>query len=680
MERLILDLSIAFFFLATLLILSRAKNQIREKSKTSFGFLSTGVCLLAFMSAYTVVLNQLVKNGLLPANIFAMAELGRLLLLVSGLVLVTSGITKWLPLFREKSGTSDAFLNKYSGMKKCLRLLSEDTPVDDFLRNCLEVISDNIQVSMGTVYAVSGERNTAQLVASIGDFRSLENIAPKFVLNHNWLGRLTDSELVLSSVSFSEIQPNASGSCFCLSVKASDKLNFLFLIWSCDKLGAESFDSDILSAIAEESRKKIRIGKLRLTSEFASKCEESAERLREKVLSVETVSERLAILKSELENSMPLEFVSIGLLNDDKISRRISIGSSGTVLNELGISIKSNNSFVYQVIQSNRPFVKSDISKCRTDEFLNFQSFKGIKSFLAVPLNCGTRAGLLTVASKSSGLYGTSDKTFLLAVRSAVEIILNQMIHEERLISVTEREKALTRLALELSSLKSIPEIFKCAASAIRKTLQCPIIRMSTVDESGRFMSSQYLTNDSKSQCRTNEHAHLILSMLHWHNTAFANGRTVIVDCTNGNQGMENIESMQVFAPGVKRAAIVPIQNSLRVIGLISLADDKVMSVSELTEANCSFVEAVAAMAALSIEMISNKKNALAEFSLSAKDEIIDSGHRRNVRGLLRSSLSGIIGSLEMVRNKVSNERAVRERFLDIIDKSARKMSEYLTE
>ncbi|HEX2896469.1 MAG TPA: hypothetical protein VHP63_00270, partial [candidate division Zixibacteria bacterium] len=447
-----------------------------------------------------------------------------------------------------------------------------------------------------------------------------------------------------------------------------------------DKCAAERFDADILSAIADGIRERIRAQKLRLSAEFTMMCEKGAQSLRSRILAVETISERMAVLNSELHEAMPLDYLSIGLLGNDKINRRLSIGNSGTVLNELGVNIKSSNSYVYQVIESNQALVIPDISRNQSVDFTDLRTLKGLKSLLAIPLNSGIRAGVLTAASNKPGVYGTTDQTFLMAVRSSVEIILNQMIHEEELFAVSEREKALAKFASELSSLKSITDIFKCAAFVIKKTVDCQIVRMSTVDESGRFMSSQFLTNDSKSQCRTNEHAHLVLSMLHWHHTAFANRRTIMVNCSDGETGMKNIESMQVFAPGVKRAVIVPVQNSDRIIGLISLADDKVMSVSELTHSNTLFVESIASLTALAIESISDKKDALTEFSIFAKDEIIESGHRRNVRGQLRSSLTGILGSLEMVRSKVSNDRIVRDRFLNIIDKSARKMSEYLTE
>src|SRR5574341_1298145 len=99
MERLYLDLAITFFFLVALVLISGIKGQLRQKGKTSYGFLVWGMCLLALMSVYTLFFNQLVEHKYLGTSAFAIGELIRLLLLITGLVLATSGISKWLPIF-----------------------------------------------------------------------------------------------------------------------------------------------------------------------------------------------------------------------------------------------------------------------------------------------------------------------------------------------------------------------------------------------------------------------------------------------------------------------------------------------------------------------------------------------------------------------------------------------------
>ncbi|MGH8016056.1 MAG: hypothetical protein ACREBV_07695, partial [Candidatus Zixiibacteriota bacterium] len=63
-----------------------------------------------------------------------------------------------------------------------------------------------------------------------------------------------------------------------------------------------------------------------------------------------------------------------------------------------------------------------------------------------------------------------------------------------------------------------------------------------------------------------------------------------------------------------------------------------------------------------------------------ARAGIGKASQRRGFRNQLRSSLTSIIGSLEMIRNHGAGNEAQKDRFLNIIDRSARKLSEIADE
>jgi len=676
-----LDLAIIFLFLVALVLVSRTKEQIIQRDRTSYGFLVSGVCILTFMSLFTAIQNQLVEQKLLAMPALAIAELFRLLMLVSGLVLVTSAISRWLPIFNNKEVKKESFATEHTLLKRWGRLLSTQLSIDEFLRKSLEIISDNLQISMGTVYSVSPAKNMAKLVASIGRFDNLANISERFVLNQIWLKQLSGSRLTPAIVSFSELHPHASGNCYCFPVKASGQLQFLYLLWTKDKQGAETFDQDILSGITDSVKERLHLERLVLRNNFNKVCREIADTLKAKVVSGESINEKLVLAKTELQTLMPVDFISLSLMGKGGSLRRMSIGPSGTILNEVDVQVGSDNSYLYQVSEGHKALLISDISLDRSAELPELLLVSTIKSLMAVPLGCtGQTRGVLSVGAQKPGVYGKVEKEILTSITVAFESILHEMNLEEQALGMREREKLVREFATEIAAGDSQTSLFSHLVSTIKKVLDCPIIRVSTIDTGAKFLSSQTLVNASKSKVRTPESGHLILSLLHWHKVAQENGNTVVVNCHAGENGMPDIESMQVFSPGVKRAVIVPIKCSDRILGLISLADDKVIAASSLTETNIQFVETIAALAGVALDTFTRSKNALSEFAAVARGEIVDAGHRREMRRQLRSSLTSIIGSLEMIRSGDSSDETKRDRFLTIIDKSAQKMSEYLTE
>ncbi len=681
MDKLYLDLAIAFFFLVALVLVSRTREQIGQKNWTTYGLLAAGLCILALMSVYTAIHNQLVEQKIIATSTMAVAELIRLLMLVSGLVLVTSAMSKWLPIFNNKPEKNESLIIKFSQLKRREQLYSMPSSIGEFLRMSLEIISDNLQISTGTVYLISPSKNKAKLAASIGTLDNLANISERFILNQSWLKQLSVSKLTPANVSFSEIHPGASGNCYCFPVKASEQLQFLYLLWAKDTLGAETFDRNILAGIAGCIKAKLHSERLVLRNDFNNMCRDLANSMKTKSASGESINERLVSAKTELQTRMPIDFISLSLMNVGKSLRRISIGPSGTILNEVDAQIGSGKSYLNQVNKEQKPLLVSDTSRIRSADFSEFLLISDIKSLIAIPLGgAGQSRGVLTVGAIRPGIYRKIEKEIVTSVSAIFESILHEMNLKEQAAGMGEREKLLRGFAIEITHCDSPTALCRRAVSTIKKVLDCPIIRVSTIDAEAKFLNSQVLVNECKSEVKTPENGHLILSLLRWHKAAQEIGHTVSVNCDAGEKGMADIELMQVFAAGVKRAVIVPIKYSDKILGLFSLADDKVIAASSLTEANLRFVETIAALTAVAIDAFARSKSVLSEFATAARGEIIEHGQRRGMRLQLRSSLTSIIGSLEMIRSGDTSDETKRAKFLTIIDKSARKMNELLTE
>ncbi len=681
MEKLYLDLAIVLFFLAALILVSRTRRQITLKSKISFNLISVGLCFLSSMSLFTLIQNQMVEQFLVPTAAIAMVELVRLVLLVSGLVFVISGVSKWLPSLGIREEKDESGVMKIELLKRLGRVLSNSSSLDEFLRESLEVFADNLRITAGTVYALSTTKDSARLMASYGELNNSGGISEKFVVNPGWLEKLSRSKLTVAGVSFSQIQPNATGLCCCFPMSASNGRTFLYLLWTKDRNKAESFDPYILQNLTDSLNARLTTERLSLNNNFNRMTGDLAQSLRTKITALPSAHEMLRAVKTELQNYLPVDLISICLISDDFMGRRISIGQSGTVLNEVDVKLGPQNSYLYQVVESERGIYYKNITSEKNESFPELLSVSQIKSLIAVPLIAADRTnGVLTVGTERKSAFRNVDFEILNRIVSSFEYILNELVLERKSEVLHKREKILTAFANELLDTTSELFIHQQAVNAISQGLASSIVRLSTVDQEGKFLISQALINESTSKVRTPEHGHLILSLLLWHSTVQKNGNTVVIECQSGKLGMPDIEIMQVFSTGVKRVAIVPIKLSGRVLGMISLADDKTVSDSTLEDENILLVETIAAMTAVAMDARMRLQEARTDFVALAKEQIINSGQGRRMRSQLKSSLTSIMGSLDMIKSGEPQNDIKRDKFLAIIGNSARKMNEYLSD
>ena len=102
------------------------------------------------------------------------------------------------------------------------------------------------------------------------------------------------------------------------------------------------------------------------------------------------------------------------------------------------------------------------------------------------------------------------------------------------------------------------------------------------------------------------------------------------------------------------------------------------MSFLLVRQGDIQFVTAVAAVIAVALQLGRRepKSDAVAERIQAAKGQ---TGDGARARSRIKSSLSGILGSLELLKTSDKPTEENLDRCLSIIDKSARRISEYVS-
>ncbi|MGH8015328.1 MAG: hypothetical protein ACREBV_03970, partial [Candidatus Zixiibacteriota bacterium] len=387
MSKLYLDLGIVLFFLTALVLVGSARARIDGRSKGAFGLVATGISLFALMSVFTAIQNQLVGLEFFGKSFIAGGEFLRLLMLVAGLMFTASGVSKWLTI-SNSSQTAQTLADSthLPGhlSKRLVRLVTESGSFDNFLRLSLVFFSDNLNLSAGTVYSISRLKHRAQLLASIGSFKSTGNLSDEFIANSEWLDGLEDSKLTVASVSFAELHPNAGGICYCFPVQLSSRRTVLYLLWTQDCIAAEQFDSESLKIIAAAVRTRVQDQHLAVKQEFKIKCDEIAQSLKDNITRATSANEMIRIARKELQSYLPADYLSVSSIHKSGICRRISIGPSETTLSEIDTKFGSGNSYVNDVINKKQLVTYNDVSDATRVEFPQLLKMNGIKSVTAL--------------------------------------------------------------------------------------------------------------------------------------------------------------------------------------------------------------------------------------------------------------------------------------------------------
>jgi GAF domain-containing protein len=133
-------------------------------------------------------------------------------------------------------------------------------------------------------------------------------------------------------------------------------------------------------------------------------------------------------------------------------------------------------------------------------------------------------------------------------------------------------------------------------------------------------------------------------------------------------------ERKQVCGAHLHSALLVPITSNGEVTAVITLAEVRRRNRREYTPDDIAFVEAVAAglSAALSLRLVARQGRSVeSPRTIRARD-----GHNNpTIRGRLRSSLSSILGSVEMIRHSRHQPDAGLDKYLGIIDSSAQRIN-----
>ena len=366
-------------------------------------------------------------------------------------------------------------------------------------------------------------------------------------------------------------------------------------------------------------------------------------------------------------------------VGDGNLAQRFTMGNNSGILHELSVDPDTVGTCERQVLNGRSAVI---VGNTRNNQLIQSDQrllSAGINSMISVPLVEGSLVvGVLTIASCESEKYSNREMALLKTAIPVFASLAAEEINRESRVRVERGRDSINRYLDRIASGDSIHSLFEAATATLSSELKNSIVRLSTYDSDGVFLQSRALSELQAPTAGTPSDGFQVLSLMPYHRLVYDSGRMFMIDQKHSESRISEAEAGQAFSAELKTALLMPVMVKEKVVAIISLGELRRGDRFGFSGQDIQLVTAMASAVSLAISM-SLKTEPADTVSKSSDSLSSTDGSSNAIRSHVRSSLTGIMGSVEMMRSNVESGRPEElDRYLSIIDRSAQKIGEYM--
>jgi GAF domain-containing protein len=661
------ELMVALFFVTGLLLLARFRRQLRAVDRTSYGYIASGLILLSLVALAQVyhragALDQLVLLG--DARFYHLIITVAVLGGVSSLVY---GVSSWLPLHREQVQYSESRISRHTFLKRVVQLLAVERRYRVLLRTTADYMCEHFGLSQAAVYLVSRRTLRTFLIGcgQVGwDQAALRRLIFAEPALRDGLQQLQGAATgLIEELPECVEQPTAI-----LPVVAKGRIVSLVLLWTDRPLAAEE-------------KTHLRLACDMIGYHLASDVDRSYVRMyHRQALVSESTTASVSVRKALKDNVVAVfgairehltaEYFSLFLTDGTECRQRITVGENGTVLTEIGSSNRETAMLANLAGEIERLIILIETELRHLSSAEGLLAGSGMKSLMLLPMyEGGVLTAAVVLATRRRGAYGRRHGVVASGILPVMGRLVQQEHHEHDGRSMSSRMDRLSALAQKIAVGQPTSEIFSYTCRMLLEEIGTSVVRISTFDDTSAFLQSQGLAIQRDDSVTAPADGFIILSVCPLHEQVRQTGRPILVNRETSADRLSEIEASQVFGGSVKGALLVPVKIDDRVAAVISLAEQRTWSRRQYRSADIQFVSIVAGlMSTLMTGPVSGRR--------SIEDVLRRLDTDMSGRNRVKSSLTGILGSVEMLRSDRQMKPEKVSRYLGIIDKATRRLQE----
>ena len=644
--------------LSALVALKLIEAQGTSVGRDEFRQITVGLCMLAVASLGRLYfgLGAFDYVPFLSHQIFF--DLAFWITVISGCTLMVSGVSRWLPLARRQRRLAAERVRRLELLMKIEQMVGVESRLDVVLGLTLDHLMQQLPLRAGAVYTYASATDDFSLLRADGP-------SPDAVVALN-LPEHADS---LSALTRRAGQPYHS-----MLLREDREPVALILVWPRPDQPLSNEDALVLRLVGDVVERQVTMQRNdnRLTV-LSARTDLHEDVMRVVSENADHRSGAIAVLKL-VARRLGADYAALSLTERDRTRmQRITVGTEGQSLFENNIARPDSQALLGDAFHRGLSVLRSELRSSQKLTSGELSVGLNLRSVLAVPYRSNGGRTVLILGSQAPQAFDVSHQATAESLAPAMMALSTGLAAQGEHEKEQRDAQAFADFAASASCIDTIQDAFDQAAALISSTTAASLVRISVPDQTHEFLESRALLVGDGITPVVPADGRMVLSQMPAHRAVLSEGRPRVSSGTDIN-GNAEAENRQALFDGVGTSLTIPVMVGSRCWALITMGyQQSAIPNHKLTSAQ-SFAEAVAGMLSLVIALCVVRRRT---FMRPTPQETPTPDPEFKAR--LRSSLTGILGSVEMLKTRLpEGEDASTERYLSIIDRSARRIDDFV--
>ncbi len=664
------DYVITFALFISLAAVAARRKQLIGIHGEGYRNIAAGLVILNFASLLRIYYEQamLVSIPFLAEPLFF--RLTYWTFVLTGATLLVSGMSSWLPIARKSRQFNFERVQRLELLKQLRQLVRVESRIPVVLEKSLAHMISDYQLQCGQVYAISQTTGAVRLIASerpidAEDCRmpvlddAIQSTLANGDLKHVAPGSLTDGD----STPPSELIP----------VSVGTKPSALFVLWTKADEQLQDEDRTILKLAADIIADQIALERSEARRAFDAELLRERESLGKAVAGDSDIKSAMTTFAENLRRIVDFGIMQLVVEFADGGTERHTLGDNLALLSEKNVSLNDVAS-VTNCLPKGVNVSAIDVTSRK--ELTGCQILRAGDIRTLVVISTEESAG----SSRGTILLGRDDLLRLSPKQSAYlgmfsEVLTDRLSREDlsrQIEAARARSEKFEGLVRASADDRPTVEFLGTVAAFIGRELKADAVRIVTKDADEGFVTSRALCLTQSAEPVIPDNGSLILSLMPGLSAVLETGRSMAIDQNDPERMITAVEASQIFVAEMTFGLLVPIQLNRRTVGavLVAAANREAISAESLR-----FVETVTATLGMRLSrlVLSDETGEASEYA----NKVISTNS--DLRNRIRSSLAGIAGSVEYIREKNGTTiSGSMEKCLSIIDRSVKRLTDYV--
>jgi len=673
MPQLYTDLLFCSAFVTVLVAIVCVRKKFHRADRRAVDRVIFGLSLLTGFS----VVQLLGHQGVFSRVLFLQEETNRKMVeamgIVGGLIFLLTGISSLLPSLTRGRRTRQSMNKRYF----CLKMINQAIGKGQDIDATYELIMNYLSLYMGlprcAAYKYSSKKDTLILSGAIGFSKKTPQGLQLFNLSGTGMKTALHRFQAFCGYCDDVIVEKERRPDMIAPVAFENRLYGALFCWIGDAVRIDDDLFDLMTVIGQLLGKYAHAQVNKVRTEHLQLQQNAFKQVSNLCNQTSSIGEAVVELFPVMREITGAEYCSVSVLdNSGENMVSYTIGSSGRLLLEKGVSRSTRGSEIFKIYREMKPVLKTKVETESDDSeedglFLSC----GMQSKLACPISVANRVvAVITLGHTRPGHFTPFHQHRLEAMINP----LAGLVQKEHLRQVIEiKEDQMLRLQLmerELTANLPVQKVFNDACELLTKRMKSTVARISLIDNEGKNLISQACRSIRDTGRELKEAGLIPLSLLPWHRMAIDAQKAMLINQNDPESKMQPQESTSALLPDIKSAILVPIMLNDKARGIISIGEVRNWNRRSFNAGDLVFARDVAAkcsvamrMKRLEIDVDRNRERVQQTMGL-------DSDWWTDFRMQLNSPLSSIVGAVEILKRREEPDE-FKAKYYDMIIRSA---------